>query len=466
MKAKFTIIFLIFIFFNLFFISHNLAVTIYFRDGRVFQGRLLDETDEHITIEEPGTLWKIFAWKKDVQKIIYDEEEADEFIDIDNAASIYKTAVSKMSGLPRGFEKKALEVLQKGWPQADSRLRKILDDNKEAIKGFKKATTIEKCDFSFGKPLRQIFKFKMPAYNDELNLARLVLLEAKLREKENQLGTALNNYLSVLKFSNHLKQQDYFPAHSARAGVIAQDLSCLPLGHYINREELNTHDFRYIFKNLVGLEEESENIQAILAKDKVSFKKIAGIICQDLTAAAGLNNVFYEDFYQEVDRLSNEYFEDMIVAAQQCRLEECGEKVGRLAKETGIKTGGLSWGKIRNIIKKYEAKNSPSLAARTMVLLAISDYPEIVLKYYIARVKSNILITAAAIKEYRIEKGAYPDSLVELLPDYFSNLPQDPFNNFHPFQYKKQKDNFLLYGAGPDGRVDLSQPGDGDIAFK
>jgi hypothetical protein len=56
-----------------------------------------------------------------------------------------------------------------------------------------------------------------------------------------------------------------------------------------------------------------------------------------------------------------------------------------------------------------------------------------------------------ALELYRREHGQWPFELQELVPQYLSVIPADPFST-GPLIYRRQKDDFLLYSVGTDGR--------------
>jgi hypothetical protein len=58
---------------------------------------------------------------------------------------------------------------------------------------------------------------------------------------------------------------------------------------------------------------------------------------------------------------------------------------------------------------------------------------------------------ALACKLYKQDKGEYPGTLQELVPDYIPELPDDPFSEGY-FIYKRRGDGgFILYSVGPNG---------------
>ncbi|MCE1247773.1 MAG: hypothetical protein LWY06_14120 [Firmicutes bacterium] len=71
----------------------------------------------------------------------------------------------------------------------------------------------------------------------------------------------------------------------------------------------------------------------------------------------------------------------------------------------------------------------------------------------------NGLITAAALRQYKSDKGSYPEKLEDLTPDYLSSVPHNYTSPDGKFIYRKSSPSeVLLYCAGPD----LSDQGGND----
>jgi hypothetical protein len=74
-----------------------------------------------------------------------------------------------------------------------------------------------------------------------------------------------------------------------------------------------------------------------------------------------------------------------------------------------------------------------------------------------------------ALEAHRLDHGAWPDSLAELVPAYLAEVPRDPFGRKPPV-YVHEKDHTLLYSIGPDGNDDAGAPldettGRGDLLY-
>ncbi len=78
-------------------------------------------------------------------------------------------------------------------------------------------------------------------------------------------------------------------------------------------------------------------------------------------------------------------------------------------------------------------------------------------------------ITVAAVEAYRVESGAYPNSLDALVPDYLSNPAIDPFTG-DSLRYQPRPNGYRLYSVGTDMQDnggtwdDYKEPGS-DVVF-
>ena len=63
----------------------------------------------------------------------------------------------------------------------------------------------------------------------------------------------------------------------------------------------------------------------------------------------------------------------------------------------------------------------------------------------------SVLMAAIALKRFSLEHSDYPESLVELVPHYLSEVPVDWMDG-QPIRYRRvAQDNFILWSIGNDG---------------
>jgi hypothetical protein len=72
------------------------------------------------------------------------------------------------------------------------------------------------------------------------------------------------------------------------------------------------------------------------------------------------------------------------------------------------------------------------------------------LQYFQSQVLLDETRIACALERYRLVHGAYPAALVNLAPDFISEVPHDVVNG-EPYRYRVRPDGtFLLYSVGWD----------------
>lgn len=64
---------------------------------------------------------------------------------------------------------------------------------------------------------------------------------------------------------------------------------------------------------------------------------------------------------------------------------------------------------------------------------------------------STLTMTMLALHAFHLEKGHYPASLNELVPEYLKKIPEDPFTGDTPLHYQLQGKEYLLWSIGSDG---------------
>jgi hypothetical protein len=70
----------------------------------------------------------------------------------------------------------------------------------------------------------------------------------------------------------------------------------------------------------------------------------------------------------------------------------------------------------------------------------------------------RVVIAATALKRFQVKHGKWPDTLGELVPEFISAVPVDPYDG-KPLRYQPNPDgNYLLYCVGEDGVDDGGDP--------
>ena len=395
-----------------------------------------------------------------------------------NAALVYIRAGSMFTELPKSLKNKVNDIIDNGWTGNNEELKEILSKNQDAIKEFKKATKLTYCDFRLGKPVEKTqtapeHKFK------EFYLAKLVIIEGRLYEKQNKLNSALDDYLSVLRYSHHVGTQNTIVCISFATRI--QKLLYIPLAQYIDREKLSIKDYRFLLNNLLSFRNRRSDFEIVFEEQKEYMNELLRGFGEDIKKTGEYDESFFQKLYKEYDRLNDEYYGYLATAFEENRPEMYEEKIkqfrNKLEKEIepfnldlkfdfitefiGIKPGG------------FPPEMPSSLVGKIFFLYGIPKVCFHITRYHVSLGKFNILKTAVAVRLYELENGKLPDSLQDLIPNYFSKLPEDPFNDFKPMKYEKRAKGWVVYSFGPDrqdnhGTIkynEKSKDKTGDIVF-
>ena len=75
-------------------------------------------------------------------------------------------------------------------------------------------------------------------------------------------------------------------------------------------------------------------------------------------------------------------------------------------------------------------------------------------RYIQAATVTDLARLACALERCRLARGAFPQALSELTPDFLASLPAEIVNG-EPYRYRRTGDGrFVLYSVGPDLRDD------------
>ena len=85
-----------------------------------------------------------------------------------------------------------------------------------------------------------------------------------------------------------------------------------------------------------------------------------------------------------------------------------------------------------------------------LIWLGFPKWDAFLQRYYKTKAEHESVRTVLALKLWQEEKGAFPDTLEELVAGgYLDGLPMDPYSD-GPLRYQRRDDDFILYSVGED----------------
>lgn len=114
--------------------------------------------------------------------------------------------------------------------------------------------------------------------------------------------------------------------------------------------------------------------------------------------------------------------------------------------------------RIQEVKQPYSSMAQPTSLTDPVARSLVSDYSRSRWSAARAETSNVLLMTALALRVYRLEKGAYPQKLNALVPSYLQAIPTDPYGAGEALRYQKKGADYKLWSIGTDGKDDGGQP--------
>lgn len=166
-------------------------------------------------------------------------------------------------------------------------------------------------------------------------------------------------------------------------------------------------------------------------------------------------------------RLTNERFDDIVAAARQETYRERIEMLEPLLAEMDSARAAAARSPRMLVPPLTEDRQQVTRHAATAIIQMMTSPDDLLLNETRAEARLRQLRIAFMLAAYRAERGAYPEALDELSPDYLTEIPLDPFLD-EPFHYERTATGYRLYSVGDNmiddgGRTYSSEPYGDDI---
>jgi hypothetical protein len=102
--------------------------------------------------------------------------------------------------------------------------------------------------------------------------------------------------------------------------------------------------------------------------------------------------------------------------------------------------------------------NSVQKMTYLFTLVGTPNFKRAVWKCALTETERRLVITAIALKRYQKLNGEFPEALDRLVPKFMPSVPFDCMDGRPLHYHPRDKDSFLLYSAGEDGRDDGGDP--------
>jgi len=387
--------------------------------------------------------------------------------DEQNAATYYIQAMNALPERDRDDEElwnQYRAALDGPWGPEQERLYEWFGKTADARRLFKHATGMERCQF----PLLTgqsgdtfIFSLLMPPLRGLRQLSRLMAIEGHLLENQGQVREALEDYLAAFQVGVHLGNGPFLI--SGLVCLAAQRISTEAMENGLARQEVGADVLEWLAGELDGLGDSLPDRAAWIVGERAAVIQLVSMSPQALLALEGQSHdvsAAREAFLSSrafrvlwPDRTMKRDFERFYDALEQLARKPTWEVAAELRQTSGDELLGQYF-KDWNILGWMLA---PAFGA------ALERYTKDICDFDALRVN-------VALRRFRTDRGAYPERLDELVPDYLKELPPDPFTG-QPFRYRREDDGWTLYSLGSDQEDDGGESSDyfgkeGDIVYR
>ncbi len=104
------------------------------------------------------------------------------------------------------------------------------------------------------------------------------------------------------------------------------------------------------------------------------------------------------------------------------------------------------------LAKPFGAEPLLAPPADALVAYSFANLRLLWASWTVVQAKQQVLLASLARQSWHADRGGYPATLDELVPEYLATVPTDPFGD-RPLTYRRTADGYQLYSLGPN-RVD------------
>lgn len=384
-------------------------------------------------------IWRVPDNRKTAEKIrnetIEKIEKGNAIPKEDNAWFTYYEAVEKFEK----FRADNIKNVDENTPSIDSKgltpenteiIKKYVEDNGEAMELAREA--YKKKSFQIPRDYQLGANEKSQNYLAVRSFAFLLVLNGDIQAKEGKNREAVELYLEALRLGEGVGHNGVL-----LMGMIDIALESIAIRHitaFINDYDADAETYRFLTGEMSRLRKEqtpfidfmdNEAVYAYYTMELIKSGKMGTSSQMRAMKTAGLMIEREKRIYE------NQYLKDRAAAS-------------------------LPYGQAIKALTENVDTDLPKYTILPRILYP--NYKQAYQHSVLVRSQYGGAMIAAALKLYNKEKGKYPESLMELAPDYLKEIPGDPLSADGKYVYKKDGDNILLYSIGPDLKDDNGTP--------
>lgn len=377
-----------------------------------------------------------------------------------NAAIVYDKAFEAFGkNMPNWFN-------HSGNPDFDTtkeNVDKFLKDKKDVLTLLHQAVTMP--DHYIEIDLSRLLMFPTLDFIDRRNAARLLALDARSNAARGEIKDAMESINDIRSLATHTLQIPYLinvMIATAVDGIgtrtlenILASAQSLPR-NFITLPVKTTNHYHTVLKRAFIMEEAYMLYNLSRMEDELKHDISSYLLSQDTIPMQKKNyrtNKILDSFTTQLWRV---FFLPADLTSGRERMRELQKIASRPYYE------------IREELDKWEASIETNPGGLSTAISTPNFRPYIT-KTHEAESKYQLATLALATAAYQAKKGRYPVLLDNLVPDYITKIPTDPFDG-KPLKVTAIEGGLVLYSVGVNGVEDGGEEYDkaaktGDITF-
>lgn len=368
----------------------------------------------------------------------------------DNAAILYVKASNVYEKPEKAVSSKQGYVMSHKW-FADDDFTKWLERNRQCLTLLHRAVRKPDCEFPVCGTERDGFPIvSHPMLPPMRAFARLLVCEGKRHESRKNYARALESYLAATVLAEHF--------HDSNA-VMLTDLSGFACNSAANRAVENSlanhdiaeEDLRNVVERYKRVLKTHPELKDLLRREKYTEGLFVDELIRHSADAAWVLARLNNPSCLARISVSDEEREDVakLISSKGPQLKAAYERNFEALQRWSALP---AWQALK---PEYDwaayMKRLPKSDIFSHAFLGFGSTAKAV--YARSKTETGALLIFAAIKLYEKKNGSPPRALNDLVPDYLSELPKDPFSG-RDYVYKVRGSDWILYSVWDDLRDD------------
>ncbi|MFC1735160.1 sigma-70 family RNA polymerase sigma factor [Candidatus Hydrogenedentota bacterium] len=368
-------------------------------------------------------------------------------IPLDNGTHYFLLAVELYPEVDRGWmHARWEEIAANGWIE-DPALRALFEECRDAFDAIREGLEVGNAQLPpFRWPDEQLTYCQ--TFRD---LAKVMAMEAQMYAADGDHEAAFDDYATLLEFATESSRGGSLI--NGMVGFEMAERGIEPLLETLNREQASAQEYRQLIERV-------------------------GDVDNRAYAAWEMANTEREDLGEGLESALSET-DDIKAVILNATADPNNEMHNLVASMTDEEVKAIFLDTVEDLqiyidnyfsVPFYEAQETDMtefIGDNPVSLWLLPAFEKIKLRETTVHANNRGAMLTAAIELYRVENDSPPPSLDTLVPDYISELPEDPFSG-DSFAYDSTDSGYVLYSTGPDmvddGGVEGTQDG-GDMVF-